>query len=690
VTHAGARRVTRAVLGANAVLFVGALWLTWLNRSKNTVGDVVTISVFILSLTAFSAIGAVMATRVRRNPVGWAFLLLPLGFLVSVNASEWARHTIEVAPGSLPFGTWAEWFSSWDFIPFIGLVPLVILLFPDGSPPSSRWRGVAWLILAGIVLGSVGSALRPGPIEVDPGFAIENPAAVGPLGVWKVVLTLAGIAVGGGAVLAIVSMAMRFRRSRGDERQQLRWFLFACVLTAIAFVATAVTTPPNGAATPLNDALFALFVLSLGIGIPAASAVAILRYHLYELDVVVKKTVLVATVGILLAALFLVVLVGAGAFLGQGDVPSVVAAGAIGLAFWPAIRLARRIADHAVYGRRATPYEVVTTFADRLSETYGAEDVLPRLARILSDGVGAERATVWLRIGRELRPVAVAPADAERGVPLEATGDELPSIPGADVAAEVRDGGELLGALAVAMPANDPIDPTRERLVGDLASQAGLVLRNVRLIEELRASRQRLVSAQDQERRRIERNIHDGAQQQLVALAVQLRLLGQTIDRDPAAAKRQAELLQTSANETLEDLRDLARGIYPPLLADRGLPEALEAQVRRSPVPVRLEAEGVDRLPADAEAAVYFCVLEALNNVAKYANADGADVRLARENGTLVFLVRDEGVGFEPEGARHGTGLQGMADRLEAIGGRLEVESRPGAGTTVIGRVPAS
>jgi len=678
VTDAGARRLTRAVLAANAVLFVGALWLTWLNRGANTIGDVVTIGVFVVSLLAFSAIGSVMTTRVHENPVGWGFLLLPLGFLVSVNASEWARHTIEVAPGSFPFGVWAEWFSSWDFIPFIALVPLLILLFPDGRPPSPRWRVVVWLIVACVGLGSVGSALRPGPIEVDPGFSIANPAAVGPLAFWKVVLTAAGIAGLAAALLAIASMVVRFRRSRGDERQQLRWFLSACVIALIAFVATALTTPPNGASTALNDALFAVFVVALGVGIPGASAIAILRYHLYDLDVVIRKTVVfaivVAGVAVLsLAVLLLLPLVAAGEMTGWERGLFVVGI-ALGALVGPLLRLARRIAGRIVYGRRATPYEVLTSFSGRVGETYATEDVLPRMAGVLESGTGATSARVLLRVGDELREAAVA-GGAGAGV--------VHQVP------VVHQGVEL-GALEVTMPPNDPLDAARERLVHDLAAQAGPVLRNVRLIEELRASRQRLVSAQDQERRRIERNIHDGAQQQLVALAVQLRLLEQTIDRDPAGAKRQAGLLQTAANETLEDLRDLARGIYPPLLADRGLREALEAQLRRSPVPVRLEAEGVDRLSADAEAAVYFCVLEALNNVAKYADANGADVRLAPENGALVFRVRDEGVGFEPEGARHGTGLQGMADRLEAIGGHLEVESHPGAGTTVTGRVPAS
>jgi signal transduction histidine kinase len=230
--------------------------------------------------------------------------------------------------------------------------------------------------------------------------------------------------------------------------------------------------------------------------------------------------------------------------------------------------------------------------------------------------------------------------------------------------------------------------PSRERLVRDLASQAGLVLRNVRLIEELRASRQRLVAAQDAERRRLERNIHDGAQQQLVALTVKLRLLEQTAARDPAKAVEIAEQLQHETTTALEDLRDLARGIYPPLLADEGLPAALTAQARKAEIPVIVRADEVGRFSQDVEAAVYFSCLEALQNVAKYANASRVTISLARSDGHLVFAVADDGIGFDPAAAHRGTGLQGIADRMDALRGRLEVESAPGAGTTLSGSLP--
>jgi signal transduction histidine kinase len=254
----------------------------------------------------------------------------------------------------------------------------------------------------------------------------------------------------------------------------------------------------------------------------------------------------------------------------------------------------------------------------------------------------------------------------------------------------VRHQGEMLGAIGVHKPPSDPLTPADDKLVRDLAAQAGLVLRNVRLIEDLRASRRRLVTAQDEERRRLERNIHDGAQQQLVALAVKARLAEQMIDRDPAKARDIVAQIGTETTGTLEDLRDLARGIYPPLLADKGLAAALEAQSRKAAAPVAVKADGVARLDRDVEAGVYFCVLEALNNVAKYAGASHVDVRLWWQDGEVAFEVSDDGVGFDPAARGYGTGLRGMADRLEALGGTLEVQSAPRAGTKILGRVPAA
>jgi signal transduction histidine kinase len=288
-------------------------------------------------------------------------------------------------------------------------------------------------------------------------------------------------------------------------------------------------------------------------------------------------------------------------------------------------------------------------------------------------------------VGDELRPEAFSGGSANAG-PLLVDGQELPPLPDADLSVPVMHQDQLLGAIAIRMPKDELLRPAGAQLVADVASQAGLVLSNAGLIEDLRASRQRLVTAQDEARRRLERNIHDGAQQDLVALTIKARL-GATVE-DLAQAREIFGELQADAAGTLENVRDLARGIYPPLLADLGLSAALNAQASKSPLPVTVEADGIGRFAQDTEAAVYFCCLEALQNTAKYAHATQARICLRAQNGILSFTVSDDGTGYDARHTPTGSGLRNMADRLAALGGRLEVRSAPGQGTTITGHLP--
>jgi signal transduction histidine kinase len=306
---------------------------------------------------------------------------------------------------------------------------------------------------------------------------------------------------------------------------------------------------------------------------------------------------------------------------------------------------------------------------------------------MLAEGTGAARADVWLLAGSELHAAGSWPEGGAAG-PVAVAEDGWFEGDDGTTTVPVRFQGELLGALSIRKDPGDPVTAADRKLLEDVASQAGLVLRNVALIEDLRASRQRIVAAQDAAARRLERDIHDGAQQQLVALAVKARLAETLLERDPPKGREILHELQQGVVEALADLRDLARGIYPPLLADQGLAAALQAQVRKVAIPVDVDAGALARYRPETEAAVYFSVLEGLQNVAKYAGASHASVRLGQSNGSLSFEVTDDGVGFDASATTYGTGLQGIADRLAAQGGSLEVSSRPGSGTTIRGRLP--
>jgi signal transduction histidine kinase len=430
---------------------------------------------------------------------------------------------------------------------------------------------------------------------------------------------------------------------------------------------------------------------------PLSIGVAVLGFHLYDLDVVVRKALIYGAFALFATLIYLGLVVGVGVWLGRDNsFLTMVAAVVVALTFQPARARLTRFANRVVYGKRATPYEVLSEFSERVGGAYADEDVLPRMARILGEGIGADRADVWLAVDQELRDVAAWPGDVDRVAPIALPNGSVPAIPGVDRVYPVESAGELLGALAIRKPASDPVTPSDEKLIADLAGQAGLVLRNVRLNEELKmrfdelkAAQKRLVSAQDEGRRRLERNIHDGAQQQLVALAVKLKLADNLIERDTTKAHELLEQIQLETHAALEDLRDLARGIYPPLLADKGLPAALDAQGRKSGLPVTLRADGVGRYPQAVEAAVYFSCLEALQNVAKYAEASQIVITLADLGERISFTVADDGRGFDPSASRNGTGLQGIADRLGALEGRFDVTSSPGRGTTLEGSLPA-
>jgi signal transduction histidine kinase len=629
--------------------------------------------------SAFAVAGVLIASRVPSNPIGWVLLAAGVGTAVQEFAQQYSQYGLNHAPGSVPRADVAAWVTEWIWIPYMASIALLIpMLYPTGGLPSPRWRAPLVLGMTAAGIGTLCFALAPGDLGGFPG--VPNPAGIdGATWIPRLGDTVMLVFVAG-VLAAIVSMAVRYRRSEGDERQQLKWLLLAISVLASSFIVGVPYWTLGGTGGSLV-VVENLLVLSL-VAIPVAIGVAILKFHLYDIDVVIKKTVVYVILAVLLFAIGLpLAWAAAGLFVGavggEDDVYAYLGVGLlIGIAVWPLRRLATRIANRLVFGRRATPYQVLSEFSGRVADTYAADDVLERMAQILGEALGADAATVWLRVGDRFRPEASWPADE----PVDG------SVPASAV--EVRHQGAVLGALSVRMPANDPMNPSKEQLIQDLAGQAGLVLRNAALIEDLRASRQRLVAAQDQERRRIERNIHDGAQQQLVALAVKLRLADALVGKDEERAHALLGELYGETSQALEDLRDLARGIYPPLLADKGLAAALAGQARKSVVPVTVASDGIGRYPQEIESAVYFSCLEALQNIAKYADASAATIRLEQSNGSLTFDVTDDGVGFDPAAASHGSGLQGIADRLAALGGTLDVRSAAGAGTTVTGHLP--
>jgi signal transduction histidine kinase len=660
-------------------------------------------AVLALGLLASAAIGAVIL-RKTGNTIGWIFLCFGSAGMLWVLSREYLVYSVGVA--ALPFPTAVAILGNQLANIMLFCLALLCLLFPTGAPPSRRWRWVLWVWASGLLLVTVWTVIRPGVIWSAEG---RVPGTIlGPLSppTWAAAAMIS-IAVACGMIAGfagIVSLVVRARRATGEERQQIRWLSWIAGAVGVLLVGAMVLELAASLWEPswaqnVSDVLFVLGALLIVIGMPVAVAVAILRYRLYEIDLVIRKTVVVGVLVAFITTVYVLIVVGLGDLFAHTLALQIAATAIIAIAFQPVRDRANRLANRLVYGHRATPYEVLARFGERVGGTYASEDVLPRVARVIAEGTAAS-AEVWLHIGDQLRLTARWPAGEHRP-PIPFDGAALSSI-GGDRVAAVRHQGELLGAIAVSKPLNEPLAPGEAELLDRLAEQAGLVLANARLTADLearldqiarhqidlRASRQRIVAAQDEERRRLERNIHDGAQQHLVALAVKLRLARTALQKDRARGRQMLREISEEIDAALDTLRSLALGIYPPLLEEQGIAPAIAAQYMRSDLPVRMESDGIGRYPIDLEAAVYFCALEALQNAAKYARASAITIGFEERDGALEFRVTDDGVGFDPAVRPAGTGIQGMRDRMAVFGGNAEVESSPGRGTTVRGRVP--
>lgn len=405
--------------------------------------------------------------------------------------------------------------------------------------------------------------------------------------------------------------------------------------------------------------------------------------------------------------LYVVVVLGGGVLIGRATTPdltlSVFATAGVALSFERVRRHLERFVSGLVHPGQRSPYGVLSAFSSMVASSALAGDVSARMARVLAEGMGAQWAEVWLVVDGAPTLSAAWPntGDPPDRQLSELADPERSGHPGRQVR-RCYQAGEVLGLLVVQERSGIPFTATEQRLLAGLADQAGLVLRGVRLrtelelrreelsarTAELSASRRRLVEAQDRARRRLERDIHDGAQQHLVALAVNLRVAHSVAQRSP---ERGATLLagqEDAVQEAIERLLSLARGIYPQRLVAEGLAAALREAASTIPVPVTVAGPSSARYEADIEAAAYFCCMEALQNAAKHACATTIAVSLLERNDTLVCSVTDDGVGID-RGPGPGTGLASMRDRVEAVEGTLAVLRTPGGGTCVEARLPA-
>jgi signal transduction histidine kinase len=654
----------------------------------------------LLGVVAAWCIGALVVSRVRPDEPLAALMTL-IGGAIAVAmlaAAEYASH------------------PTYDLTAFlrataVALLPALgahlALALPDGRlRDRGRQTGAAVVYLGALALAVWTYTRRPAIPAT--GFVI-----------------LVGVAV----VVGLTGFIGRCRRARTQAaRARLQWPAWG-VLTAAGITVGAVVLDTlvhwPGELTAIAVGASALLPLSLAAGAHPAVAVRI--------DRLLVHTITVGGLAALTALIALVVVAALGRSLDGGERSvlglSIAGAAILALLWVPTRARLQDYANRRVYGEQHAPDEVIRTFGSRLTRALPLDELLLQLAESLKKTMDLEQAEVWTKSGGTLeREVSVPDRGRAR---ISITNEEetvigragvsgpawirvwLPALlPGPDPeldppvrVAPVTNSGELLGVMVVRRTFGNPaFTEDDDQALTELARQVGLALHNLKLdsalqdsldevrrqADELRRSRARIVEATDLERRRIERDLHDGAQQHLVALAVSTRLARQIADTDPEATKEMLDQIAADLQDAVQELRNLAHGIYPPLLMDRGLPDALRAAADRAPLPADVTAEAVGRYPQQVEAAIYFCCLEALQNAGKHAGAEATiAIDLREEQGALLFSVADTGAGFDAgSDAGRGHGFVNMADRVGAFGGSLRVDSAPGQGTTVSGRIP--
>jgi signal transduction histidine kinase len=637
--------------------------------------------------------GALIVSRRQRNLVGWLLLVVGVCVTGGFAALQYGVYGVVVAPGSLPWPREVAWLASF-LLPFgTGLLVAVLpLVFPNGALLSRAWRRAAWLVGVTMVALVAVNMRRPGRIQDVPGLI--NPFALPLPAPWEPALDAAsGFLALATFLVSAASVVVRYRRAGRDERLQMKWLTYAILLWGASVIFASFVEAIDPALFPLADTL--VFVAL--VFIPASIGIAVLRYRLYDIDLLLSRTLVYGVLTTGVVGLYALVVTGLGALLAaRGSLLiSLFATGLIAVLFQPLrVRLQRGV-NRLVYGARDEPYTALARLGQRLEATIAPEAVLPTLVQTVAEALRLPYVALALDTRHGDREARRRSDSSEAAVsfgvlPASLSHDQLVSLP-------LAFQGEAVGQLLLAPRApGEPFSAADERLLRDLARQAGASVHAVRLtaalearMAELRRSRERLVTAQEEERRRIQRDLHDGLGPVLASMRFRLEAcLAQAPDDAPGLVA-DLERLDALVGQASTDIRRLVHDLRPPALDQVGLVAALRQHVERvrreTALDVRLDVAPLPALAAAAEVTIYRAVQEALVNIHKHARATVATIELGPLGAALLLRVHDDGAGGALVGrhAAGGHGLAGMRERAELIGGTLVVHSAPGAGTTL-------
>lgn len=572
-----------------------------------------------------------------------------------------------IVPADLPLDASVPlWVMSWLWVPAAVLAfTMLALVFPEGRLPSRRWRPVVAAAAVATFLLVLALAIDAWPAARHTGDG-DSPAAVGVLAAAGALVVLAA------AIASLVALVRRWRSANLGREAPFRAVALAVAALSVVGIAT----------YPWQAVWIPAVLVGLNL-VAVVYALAVARYRMHDLEPVLGRAAVGALLSLLVAAVYLAIVVGVGDLVGRGtdeDLLPLVAVAVVALSIEPARRRARRLVDRLLYGRDTDRGEVLSRLATRASASASGAEVLGEVSELLVRSTGAARAEVWLD-GADGRQPAAAAGEGNRAPALRAT---------------VEHRGERYGELLLHARAPADLTPDARAVLADVARALGLVLHNDRLAADLRtqlveleASRARLVEAHDRARRELERDIHDGAQARLISLRLKVGTLRARADRtNGELLDAELDALGRDVDRAIRSLRDLARGLHPPLLEKSGIVHALRAHVDDLPLPVEVTAHRVGRYRKATESAAYFFCLEAIQNAIRHGEAERITVELESDKAALRFRVRDDGAGFRPGRVVAGRGLANIDDRLAALGGRADVVSAPGRGTCVSGEIP--
>jgi signal transduction histidine kinase len=630
-----------------------------------------TVPYMVAALSA-ATVGAVLASRRPRHPVGWLLLVLGLSVIALGLASVYTDHGLLAWSGSLA-PLYVQVYQSVGLVLLAVCLGFILLLTPTGSLPSPRWRWWVWVTAVAPVVDLASLALLP----FEPGpFAwptwTSNPLAIPVLGGPLRLLHRLTWVIGGLAILvAAGSLVVRFRHARGVQRQQLRWVVFAGTLTGMTMLATVATilAVDAGIVTPPPILFGWLVAVIVGL-LPAAIGVAILRYRLYDLDYLISRTVVYGLLTAGGVAVYVGVVRSAEWLLreGVGVGGSLLATAVIAVGFAPARDRLQRWVDRRLYGERHDPVQAMVRLGERLRDAPGAAPGGDALAGVLQAVCEALRLpSASLRVAGVAMASFGQPGTASESIPLEHEGQQV-------------------GALLVGLRAGEPALGAADRQVLEvLAAPVAVALHAVLLSQELQRSRERLVAAREEERRRLRRDLHDGLGPTLTAVTLKADAARSLLASAPDRADALLAELRGDAKQAIGDLRRVIYDLRPAALDELGLLGALGEQVDRfgrQGLSISLHAPpALPVLPAAVEVAAYRIITEALANVARHAHAHQVTVTVAID-GDLCLGVHDDGTISTANGGgwRPGTGLQSMAERAAEVGGNLQAGPTPTGG----------